>query len=1013
VLQLAGDAGMKASGSRRQETPAERAVREARVAHEQVEQQRIRDAAIAAELAEESDKARAIIAETIDWDGSPAWRNWHAVRAIPEAAADRSAVLRWHPARRALVAIATDPAGVPTSGQMIMVRPDGTNVARRSGKKTKLTIGRPTATNAVVRLPGDASKPLVIAEGPENADSVAAPSGCEAWASLGPIPRIEPPGGRDVIVLSDGDDPDKPAAIDLEAWVAKWRTLGRHIVIARPCPEWTGHKYDFNDLLREQGPGAVLDRIAVARIELREQHIAELAAQKLTPADPPFPLPTATAAEVKAATFHAVQTFFMQRGIQPPVRIVVPGQTGSGKTEAVGQLLPYIIAADKADRLLPGSREGAPYRAVIMVPAHRLGRQIAERYEALGLSVAILEGRGDPWRPEKPSRPYLCRNLEAVGLALLAKQDVRSAVCGKANGKRCPFFDGCGYLAQFNHAHDADVLIVAHEFLFEQLPKSVLHDVAYVIIEEDFIPTGDAINDFSVDVFRPHSIGVAPALDRHGEADEEKTADLLRYSTRITTMVDGEPDGYLADDAPDRHHVTPSDARYLRYLHWKRQRNAQMHPGMSLAERREAQHHAAINQQLPRISAMMHMLENGEASRIRLTTDNKGRRSIVLHGRRTVARWLSDKPVLMLNATARLADVQRFFPTAIMVDLPQARMPFQRVHQILGSFGKSAMTDSKVADLVAEACAHAAGKAVLVICHEQCEAAFKAIPGVRTLHHGNYAGDDDHGDVDVIMHIGGPFAAYRKIAEIATARTGQAVPIVQPIRRACTAVMEDGTGVQFERMAYEHPAAQAVHEAIYDQAFVQGGLGRGRGINRSVTTPLEIFVYGNVPLPVPLASLSRWQPNRERMLLADRGTHSNARDLFHFCGDAFPNEEAAAKWRQRNPFDEDRIRILIADDPRSYSKVTWQPNGQGQKVRRSIVPTVAVGALRRAALSSFRAGLRSWQVEQLTAGELAPLPSAAPIGTSGECPGHLKAEPPSKRPARDWQGETRDHPPDG
>ncbi len=67
----------------------------------------------------------------------------------------------------------------------------------------------------------------------------------------------------------------------------------------------------------------------------------------------------------------------------------------------------------------------------------------------------------------------------------------------------------------------------------------------------------------------------------------------------------------------------------------------------------------------------------------------------------------------------------------------------------------------------------------------------------------------------------------------------------------------------------------AVHEAIYDQAFVQGGLGRGRGINRSATTPLEIFVYGNVPLPVPvpLASLSRWQPNRERMLLAEGGTH--------------------------------------------------------------------------------------------------------------------------------------------
>ena len=133
-----------------------------------------------------------------------------------------------------------------------------------------------------MRLPGDASKPLVIAEGPENADSVAAPSGFEAWATLGPIPRIEPPAGRDVIVLSDGDDPDKPAAIDLEAWVAKWRALGRRIVIARPHPEWTGHKYDFNDLLREQGPEAVRARLEAARQELRQLAVgAELAAPAL------------------------------------------------------------------------------------------------------------------------------------------------------------------------------------------------------------------------------------------------------------------------------------------------------------------------------------------------------------------------------------------------------------------------------------------------------------------------------------------------------------------------------------------------------------------------------------------------------------------------------------------------------------------------------------------------------------------------------------------------------------
>jgi hypothetical protein len=116
------------------------------------------------------------------------------------------------------------------------------------------------------------------------------------------------------------------------------------------------------------------------------------------------------------------------------------------------------------------------------------------------------------------------------------------------------------------------------------------------------------------------------------------------------------------------------------------------------------------------------------------------------------------------------------------------------------------------------------------------------------------------------------------------------------------------------------------------------------------------------------------------MLLAGGGTHSNARGVYAFCGDAFPSEDAAAKWRQRNPFDADRIRTLLADDPRPHALVTWQPHGQGQKPRRSIVPTAGVAALRRAALAAFRSGLRCWQVETLTDGQQAPLSAAAPIG---------------------------------
>jgi len=181
-----------------------------------------------------------------------------------------------------------------------------------------------------------------------------------------------------------------------------------------------------------------------------------------------------------------------------------------------------------------------------------------------------------------------------------------------------------------------------------------------------------------------------------------------------------------------------------------------------------------------------------------------------------------------------------------------------------------------------------------------------------------------------------------------------------------TALMADGSGVQFERMAYEHPAAQAVHESIYDAAFVQGGLGRGRGINRAAATPLTIYVYGNCPLPVPLASLARWQPDRERKLLAQDGTHSNAGDLARFT-DEFPTEAAAARWRARVPFDETKLRLALADDARAFVRITWQPRGQGHKPRCSIIPGSEAGRFRRRVERAF-SGLTQWQVEAFTAG---------------------------------------------
>ena len=162
------------------------------------------------------------------------------------------------------------------------------------------------------------------------------------------------------------------------------------------------------------------------------------------------------------------------------------------------------------------------------------------------------------------------------------------------------------------------------------------------------------------------------------------------------------------------------------------------------------------------------------------------------------------------------------------------------------------------------------GRKVLVITHLEQEHAFTGIPSVRTLHHGNLVGDDDFGDVDLIISIGDRSRRPDEIARLASAEAGRLIKPARPTATSCRALMADGSGVEFERLAYADPTMQAVHASIYDQSFLQGALGRGRGLRRTAEDPLEIRVFGNVPLPVPLTSLTRWhRPSRiEKMLLA-------------------------------------------------------------------------------------------------------------------------------------------------
>jgi hypothetical protein len=168
---------------------------------------------------------------------------------------------------------------------------------------------------------------------------------------------------------------------------------------------------------------------------------------------------------------------------------------------------------------------------------------------------------------------------------------------------------------------------------------------------------------------------------------------------------------------------------------------------------------------------------------------------------------------------------------------------------------------------------------------------------------------------------------------------------------------------------------------------VQGGLGRGRGINRSAATPLEIRILGNVPLPLPVNSIDRWRPiNRIGKMLLRGAVHLNAADMHSFYPDLFPSPEAAAqaihRWNGRTALIAE-VRRLARQLLFPWVEIAWQPNGQGHKPRMSFVGLAEIAAVRAEALREFPAGLATWTATPLTAAP-PPLWSAEEHDTGGK-----------------------------
>jgi hypothetical protein len=220
----------------------------------------------------------------------------------------------------------------------------------------------------------------------------------------------------------------------------------------------------------------------------------------------------------------------------------------------------------------------------------------------------------------------------------------------------------------------------------------------------------------------------------------------------------------------------------------------------------------------------------------------------------------------------------------------------------------------------------------LVITYQRIESLFADLEGVRTLHFGKLNGLDAYRDVRTVFVVGRPLPSDDAIWE----QTQGLFP-AEPIEPEIAAMMKSGallrggTGQAISVRRFVDERLEAVRHAITDAAVVQA-TGRGRAVNRSADSPLDIYVLADVVLPMPV-ELVPWadvEPNPiEQMLVAKACAALSATDAAKLFGDMFSGMESARRALERVPSDWCR--------PAGVVEVRYRPAGTGCPIRRALV----------------------------------------------------------------------------
>jgi len=522
--------------------------------------------------------------------------------------------------------------------------------------------------------------------------------------------------------------------------------------------------------------------------------------------------------------------------------------------------------------------------AVMLVPMHRLGEQVAAdlRRMAPELQVAVIRG-AEAEDPDKPGETA-CKRLDEY-------RDRQRHLLDPCAG--CPLADGC--IVQKGRHAVADIYLQAHGALGGRpAPKAERRKqtLDHVVIDES------PMSALLVGVEAPRLLGLAAWQAARLPVETLDAADLAAWRSRLARAAEAVQDGPLTRTALLDAGLTASDAKVAAGLEWSRKVEDESSP--DLAENLTVARAAGI------WKAVAELLD-GEAEtggRLHVMADPERGPCIRHRGLRHINGAWHGAPMLALDATADATVAAALLQRAIArTDEIRAAEPMLTIRQDVtfsGSNsptvkGKQACRNNRRAleTYINRQARKMAPETLLLVGNKALLEQLDLAENVASAHFNALRGLNSFETVKAAVIVGRPQPDERTLAAMTGAIFAREVEGRINIKGTATRRTTGGMEVTGRASVHEDPDAQRLLHLIRDAEVLQA-VGRLRAVNR--TDPVEVLLLSDAVLPTPVELVSAWREIRQadplEQMLLDGG--------IAFLSPAHAAKAYPARWKSLN-----------------------------------------------------------------------------------------------------------------